>query len=769
MFSGERYSLLFNIFSCSFQFDNILVILYDFWHYHHHIFMEELLKHSPLAIAILEPETNLVEFVTEGMSKFLDLKDSAEGKVFNVFFNEAYSKKLFEIINAVTYETCAYKGENLNIALIRDGYIHNYNAGVACNIGINAKGKRQVVIAFDGITSFEEKQRKNNNWELTVGESSILSSTIKLSGRDLIIRGSKNVFFESIDNDQAPVTVGKSLLELIPELDGQEFVKVYRNVLSTGQTFRSDAFKVNRIIKGRKRSIYYNIVFSRLEDADSLYNEVVVVSAVNVTSLILVQNQLSENQELLKQFIESVPVAINICEGSDFVYKIANSVSESIWGYKSPIGKRVVDSAPGIEDRPIYKELTRAFTEGIQITKNGHQYVDQFGVTKYVSYIFQPIRDQHGNVKYIMTIGWDVTDEMIARQLLSESEQNFKNLAEFMPQFVWTADHEGAVTYGNSSWLKFARLNPDQLSDVDAILATFHPDDRNRVQEHWGKCVEEKIPFSLEYQYVDRDNPGKYRWFLTRAIPILNDAGDVSIWIGTSTDIHDVKTLQEQKDSFLGIASHELKTPLTSLRLYSQFIERNLKKSGDTKNAEIAAKMDTQIQKLNNLIVDLLDMTKIQNGKMKLENSIFSFTDLVEEVCTELQMSTSHEIQMGEHDVGTVVADRYRIFQVMSNLIGNAIKYSPDSNRIKVSAELLGDKVKFNVEDFGIGIPSNQLPYVFEQYYRVNSEREDTISGMGIGLFICSEIIKRSGGRIYATSERGKGSTFSFEIPVGKV
>jgi len=163
---------------------------------------------------------------------------------------------------------------------------------------------------------------------------------------------------------------------------------------------------------------------------------------------------------------------------------------------------------------------------------------------------------------------------------------------------------------------------------------------------------------------------------------------------------------------------------------------------------------------------DLLDVTKIQNGKIILNNSEFNFDELIVETVEEQQMNTKHTIELNSEPIGIITGDRHRISQVMSNLINNAIKYSPTADKILITSKITEDNnVRFCVRDFGIGIPDDKKDKVFEQYYRVSGSKEHTFPGLGLGLYISSEIIKRSGGKIFVNSVEGKGSDFCFEIP----
>ena len=219
----------------------------------------------------------------------------------------------------------------------------------------------------------------------------------------------------------------------------------------------------------------------------------------------------------------------------------------------------------------------------------------------------------------------------------------------------------------------------------------------------------------------------------------------------------------------MGIASHELKTPLTSLKLYTQYIKTNLEKAGDPKNANVAKRMDYQIDLLTGLINELLDVTKIQKGQMQLNESVFDFDKLVDAVVEEQQMTSRHKLFVSKSSViGEVFADRHRIAQVMANLISNAIKYSPNADEVHISTSVYENQAQFNVRDFGIGIPEDKQSKVFEQYYRISGSKDYTFSGLGLGLYISSEIIKRTGGEIFVSSSEGEGSDFCFRIPKNK-
>ena len=226
-----------------------------------------------------------------------------------------------------------------------------------------------------------------------------------------------------------------------------------------------------------------------------------------------------------------------------------------------------------------------------------------------------------------------------------------------------------------------------------------------------------------------------------------------------------VQQLNAKKDEFIGLASHELRTPVTSLKGYLQIFEKTISESD--KNKAFIHKAVQQVNKLSVLISDLLDVSKIETGKLPLEFTVFDLKKLTEEVTELTQYSSkSHVISFNTHEAEVMVAaDRQRIEQVIINLISNAIKYSPDADRVNIILSQSRDRARISVEDFGMGISKENQQRIFSRFYRVE-EVGAHISGLGIGLYISHEIISRHKGTLTVNSEPGKGSCFVFEIPL---
>jgi len=227
-----------------------------------------------------------------------------------------------------------------------------------------------------------------------------------------------------------------------------------------------------------------------------------------------------------------------------------------------------------------------------------------------------------------------------------------------------------------------------------------------------------------------------------------------------------VKELNDRKDEFIGLASHELKTPLTSISGYLQILNMMVT---DEKALQFVAKTRQQVRKLSALVSDLLDVSKIEAGKLKLSVEQFDIGQVLKDAI-ELFAYGNHNYNISlETDVTEllVTGDPHRVEQVIVNLLTNAIRYSPGTDKIIIYLSREAHEVKVGIRDFGVGIAPEKLKDIFSRFYRVD-DANPNISGLGIGLYLSHEIVSRHNGRIWAESEPGVGSTFWFTLPLGE-
>ncbi len=335
---------------------------------------------------------------------------------------------------------------------------------------------------------------------------------------------------------------------------------------------------------------------------------------------------------------------------------------------------------------------------------------------------------------------------------------HFHLMLEALPQIAFTLDQNGVVTFVNRKWFDYSTL--------EQKFPETHPDDLN-INEEFERCRKKGKALELEIR-IKNLNSGEFRYHLLRMSPVHQNE-KVKNWVGTFTDIDDQKKVEKEKDEFLSIASHELKTPLTSIKAYMQLLDRKLKNNLESKEGTFVTKALDQIEKLNSLISDLLDVSKIDNGKLKinkkpedLEKLIHSTIDTIVQTHENINIQIDRHIAKIDH---LIPFDAIRIEQVLINFLTNAIKYSPDNHQIIVTTFVDEEEVKVSVTDFGIGIPDFKQDSVFRKFYRVE-ESSVQFQGMGIGLYICSEIIKQHHGTIGLSSKLEEGSTFYFTLPL---
>jgi len=274
--------------------------------------------------------------------------------------------------------------------------------------------------------------------------------------------------------------------------------------------------------------------------------------------------------------------------------------------------------------------------------------------------------------------------------------------------------------------------------------------------------------------YHDTTTGQPEHWSLTKSRPVFDEHGEVVFAITIIHDMTERIQAEQRKDEFISMASHELKTPVTSLKGFTHVLQRQLTKLGDEQGLHFLARMDAQLDKLTKLISDLLDISRMQVGKLSLDVEVVDVDALVSETIENLQAATStHRLLVEGKTEARVLGDRDRLGQVLINLVTNAVKYSPNADTVIVRLSIDEDQqhAVISVQDFGIGIAETHHENIFEQFYQVTDPEGKTYTGLGIGLHISQEIVKRHQGRIWVESSKGKGATFYVALPIfnGKV
>ncbi|HEX2670343.1 MAG TPA: ATP-binding protein [Polyangiaceae bacterium] len=362
--------------------------------------------------------------------------------------------------------------------------------------------------------------------------------------------------------------------------------------------------------------------------------------------------------------------------------------------------------------------------------------------------------------------------ERDAQRRASTSEEQLRSLVETMPQMSWISNARGEITFRNKRWREYTGLSlePDDPGWRDAV----HPDTASRLYSDWGEALKNKHPFEIEAQFRRAD--GEYRWFLARAVALFDNAGNVISWMGTCTDIHDQKTLHEEalhtarmKDEFLATVSHELRTPLNAILGWSRVLVNGSLGPEQREKALLSVERNAVAQA--RLVDDLLDVSRMVSGKMRIEPALMNPADAVEAALDAVRpaaqakgVELSAEI---DRATGKVLADSGRVQQIVWNLTGNAVKFTPKGGHVRVKIARVESQIEISVADDGTGIKREFLAHLFQRFTQEDGSIRRNHGGLGLGLAISKHLVELHGGQIRVESPGpGLGATFTMSLPL---
>jgi len=360
-----------------------------------------------------------------------------------------------------------------------------------------------------------------------------------------------------------------------------------------------------------------------------------------------------------------------------------------------------------------------------------------------------------------------LADREAALGEVEKERERFAFMAESMPQKIFTAGPAGESVYLNKLWMDFTGLSFEQIRDW-GWTQFIHPDDLEEGLRIWRHCVATGEPLQMTARFRRAD--GVYRWHLNRARPMRDADGEIRLWIGSSTEIHEQKETEEELrranddlQQFAYSASHDLQEPIRNVAVYSEIISKRYHSVLDPEGQQFLGFLKEGGRRLATLVSDLLaytragmdDVTAVPvNSEAVLKNSLASLAEAIRESGAQVTYQALPEVHVGES----------HLQQVFQNLIGNALKYRNEAPpEIRVSAVPRGAFWCFSVQDNGIGIDSKYKEKIFGVFKRLHHDQK--FSGTGIGLAICQRVVARYGGRIWVESEPGKGATFFFTLP----
>lgn len=663
-----------------------------------------------------------------------------------------------------------------------------------------------------------EEKVKERVKELTESENNLRSLIMNahyplmiLRGREWIIELANQPLVNLWDKTIEQV-LGHPLMEILPEIEDQLFPKFLRQVYDSGVGYGEEEqiFHYNSPSGPSAKfvSYYYDPMLNQegevcgiivsahdvtqevearkalqqvYEEQQDLNNEIITIneelaatveelSASNDELLVSQQNleirndQLSSSEEKFRNLVALAPVGICLIRANDLtVLEVNDSYLELVGKQRSEVENHTIWSVVSEAAESYAPILNEVIRTGVAFKAKEHEVsLIRNGIpeTVFLDFVYEPVKDYSGTVSSILVVVIEITDNVVSRRKIEDVEERIRLAVEGAE--VGTFDYNPANgTLITSERFKII-FGVDETNSRTELLKMIHPDDIS-ISEKAHVLARKDGKMFYEARLVHKDK--SIHWIRVKGNLYLNEKKEPIRLLGTVLDITEYKFLLQQKDDFISIASHELKTPITSLKASFQLLQRMKDDLSVSLAPRLIEQSNRSMNRISELVEDLLNASRISEGGLQLNKGYFNIDTLLKECCSHIRLEGKHQLIVNGDTNLQIYADEHRIDQVVVNLVNNAVKYAPHSKNICLNVNLLPGFVKISVTDNGPGILPEKTPFLFERYYRVDNSGTK-VSGLGLGLYISKEIVVRHGGEIGVESEEGKGSTFWFTLPL---
>jgi PAS domain S-box-containing protein len=586
-----------------------------------------------------------------------------------------------------------------------------------------------------------------------------------LRGEDYVIETINEPMIEIWDRTMEEA-INKPVFDVLTEFRDQGLKELLDQVYQSGENIVINELPLSIKRNGALADIFVKFVYEPLREADGSISGVMALSH-EITDQVVARKKMEAQALMQHNMLMTAPGFVCTLVGPTHVYTLVNEQYQMLFGKREIKGKPIMVALPELEGQGFDTLLDKVYTTGetyvgfdIPITLARDENLAP--EVRYFNFSYQPMYNEKKEIYSILVFGYEVTEIAIAKKRIEESEKLFRKLLDTMPQIAWTNTTDGEITFHNQRWYDYTGLDHKKTKSL-GCKTVISPDDLQMALSEYSAIRETHE--GGEFQIRGKRADGSYRWHLIRLTPIKNDNGEVQLWIGTATDIQELKLLQQQKDDFISIASHELKTPITSLKASLQLLDRIKDNPTNAMLPKLIVQANKSLNKVSVLMDDLLNASIANEGQLHINKKRVNLYEVIEECCPHVRTEGIYTIKTEGDTNVEVYADAARIDQVVVNFVNNAIKYAAGSKEIQIFIEKINDMAKVSIIDKGPGISPDKLLHLFDRFYRVDSSGSQ-YSGLGLGLYISAEIIKKHNGQIGVDSELGKGSIFWFSLPV---
>jgi PAS domain S-box-containing protein len=696
-----------------------------------------IVEASPYPVYVCSGEDMIVTVANRATLKAWGKDSSVIGKRFIEALPELEGQPFIKLLHNVYQTGKSYTAKNDRADLLVGGSIQTFYFDFTYQAMRDNTGSITGVVCFaTDVTGLERARQAEEQ------SRQILGNIVKqapvgiciIKGDPFYVQEVNDTFLKLIHRKRSDFD-HQSYWGAIPEA-ADTYERITRNVVRTGKPYYATEHEVKLMDNGVEQIIYADFVYEPIRNPDGPADTILIV-ATDVTEKVKARKELQLlNEELAAANEEYAVINEELIATNEELQQTQQTLQELNDELEERIATRTDELAENNEELAAINEELNATNEQLHQTQESLQ---------------------------------ELNDDLEARVLsrtkdLIESEQRFRSMAEGSDILIAMADESSNATYFSKAWTDLTGRALEDLLEygwVDLI----HPDDKDSFLGIYLSAFKNRAPFKGEFRILSKE--GQYRWLLANGPVRFRPDGSFAGYISSCMDITEQKQDEQRKDDFIGMVSHELKTPLTSLNAYLQMLQSKAIKAEDTFTVGALHKSVNQVRKMTTMINGFLNVSRLESGKIQIDKQRFDMANLAKEIEADtITMISSHHIIFEPVMPTIVFADRDKIGHVIHNFISNAVKYSPAGSTINVACLTVNGAAQVSVKDLGIGIKAEDTENIFDRYYRVSSKQTQTISGFGIGLYLCAEIIKRHEGRIWVESELGKGSTFYFSLPL---
>ena len=565
----------------------------------------------------------------------------------------------------------------------------------------------------------------------------------------------------------------------------EEFQERFQKAAETG----TDLVMEMRFKNKQGDYVWHLNIASPIKDKNGIH-EMWIGVTTEIHEQKTVAEKIKASEERFRLLVMLAPVAICVLRGEDFIFETLNQEMANLLDIKieDSLGKPLFDVITEVKDQ-VYKQLLD------DVYRTGNRFVSpELSLTihrksmmedVFVKFVYEPLREADGTISGVMVLSDEITDQVNARKAIEVSEKMFRVLTNNMPQKITNADAEGNIKFFNQQWLEDTGLTFDELV-AGGWVKTIHPDDLEPMVNSWKHSVATGDVFDVECRIKNKE--GAYRWHLSRSVSVKDETGKIIMWVGSKTDIHELKEAKSKaeaathlaeeamqgKQQFLSNMSHEIRTPMNAIIGFTNVL---LKSKLDKTQEEYLTAIKVSGDALLVLINDILDLAKVDAGRMTFEKIPFNLATslsamllLFDIKIKEKNLELVEQLDTAIPEI--ILGDPTRLRQIILNLVSNAVKFT-EVGKITMGVALLKQDseevtLEFKVTDTGIGIHKNKLEHIFDDFGQATYENSRLYGGTGLGLSIVRKLTEQQGGTIRVESELGKGSVFSFELSFAK-